>query len=90
MYDPDPAGFVINWPLGSGSVTQGYRSADLDPTEILTNPNNLFLSIEILCQLPFRHLVYQAGMLPPEERGEERKKNHFQFELANYFYYLSP
>ncbi len=32
-YDTDPAGSVINWPLGSGSATQD-GSKDPDPKEI--------------------------------------------------------
>ncbi len=34
-YDPDQAGSVINWPLGSGSLIQEHRSAD--PNETLTD-----------------------------------------------------
>ncbi len=36
-YDPDPAGSVINYPPGFGSVMQDYGSADLDPKEIFTD-----------------------------------------------------
>jgi hypothetical protein len=32
-----PAGSVINWPPGSGSLIQDYGSADPDPKEIFTN-----------------------------------------------------
>ena len=39
-YDPDPAGSVINWPTGSGSVIQIYGSADPDPKEIFTDPEH--------------------------------------------------
>ncbi len=31
---PDPAGSLINYPPGSGSVIQDYGSADLVPTNI--------------------------------------------------------
>jgi hypothetical protein len=48
--DPDPAGTVINWPFGSGSVIQDYGSAVPDyPKEMFTihNNGNLLLSIYI-------------------------------------------
>ncbi len=45
MLDMDPAGSVINWSPGSGSVVQDYGSKDpdLDPKEILTDPHSTTL-----------------------------------------------
>jgi hypothetical protein len=33
-------GTVFRWPLGSGSVIQDYSSKDLDPKEIITDPQH--------------------------------------------------
>ncbi len=35
-----PAGSVINWPSGSGSVSQDYGSGDPDPKKIFTDPQH--------------------------------------------------
>jgi hypothetical protein len=40
-WNPNPAGSVSNWPLGSGSVSQDSRSADPHPKEIFTDPSTL-------------------------------------------------
>jgi|LakMenEpi03Aug12_release.lakeMendotaPanAssembly.Ray.scaffolds.fasta_scaffold466898_1 hypothetical protein len=37
-YDPESDGSVINWPPGSEYVIKDYGSADPDPKEVLTDP----------------------------------------------------
>jgi hypothetical protein len=39
-WDPDLSGPVINWPPGSGSVSQGYGSPVPEPEEINTDPQH--------------------------------------------------
>jgi hypothetical protein len=47
-YGPDPAGFVINWPSESGSVSRIYRSADLEPPELFgTLPIEMLISFHL-------------------------------------------
>ncbi len=38
----DPTESVINWPPGSGSVSQDNRSANPDPNKMFTNPQHWF------------------------------------------------
>jgi len=53
--DPYPAGSVINWPSGSGIVSQDYGSADPDPKDIQDPPGPQHLKMTGLREKPPYH-----------------------------------
>ncbi len=80
--DPDPAGSVINWSSGSGSVIHDFRSADPDRKEIFTDPQHRIYESMIF------FLPFLRKCLPRFELESKAKKTYILtlYNVCNRFW----